>query len=183
VESITSVVATAIDEQSTMTSEISRTVEETAIAAREVATQIVSVSNEAAETGRRASEIRDGSRDVAGKVDHLRATLVRVIRTSTSDVDRRSSARVTLRSPGTVNWQGRSIKVRVRDLSLGGAMIEESMAEIPVDARVTLVIDGIAAELACTVARKDGTTALLFFNLSEQTANIVANVISRRAAA
>jgi len=71
VESITSVVATAIDEQSAMTSEISRTVEETATAACEVVTQIVSVSNEAAETGRRASEIRDGSKEIAGIVADL----------------------------------------------------------------------------------------------------------------
>jgi hypothetical protein len=36
-----------------------------------VATQIVSVSNEAAETGRRASETRDGSKEIAGIVADL----------------------------------------------------------------------------------------------------------------
>lgn len=81
--------ADAIEEQNATTLEISRTVAETSLAAREVATQIASVSREAVETGRRASEIRDGSIDIGRKVDDPRTTLVRVIRTSTSDVDRR----------------------------------------------------------------------------------------------
>jgi methyl-accepting chemotaxis protein len=51
-----------------------------------VALQIVSVSNEAVETGRRASEIRDGSAEIANKVDLLRASLVRVIRTYAAPV-------------------------------------------------------------------------------------------------
>ena len=78
------------------------TVEETSLAAREVASQIISVSNEATETGRRATEIRDGSAEIASKVDALRATLVRVIRTSTSDVDRRISSRLDIRRSATL---------------------------------------------------------------------------------
>src|SRR5712691_1720354 len=178
VESITSVVATAIDEQSAVTTEMSRTVEETALAAREVATQIVSVSNEAAQTGRRAAEIRDGSEEIAHKVGNLRATLVRVIRTSTADVDRRGAPRVSLNRPGTIRWQGRSARVNVRDISTGGAMIAENIADMAVDAPVTLVIEGIAAELDGKVARKSATTTLLFFNLSEHAAGVVANVIT-----
>jgi methyl-accepting chemotaxis protein len=84
VEAFSSTIARAIEEQNVVTVEISRTVEETSLAAREVASQIVAVSNEATETGRRATEIRDGSAEIAGKVDALRATLVRVVRTSTS---------------------------------------------------------------------------------------------------
>jgi len=61
-----------------------KTVVLTSQAAREVAAQIVVVSTEAVETSRRASEIRDGSSDIANKVDSLRSILVRVIRTSTS---------------------------------------------------------------------------------------------------
>jgi methyl-accepting chemotaxis protein len=86
VDSVSSIIAKAIEEQNTVTVEISRTVEETSLAAREVALQIVSVSNEAVETGRRASEIRDGSAEIANKVDLLRASLVRVIRTYAAPV-------------------------------------------------------------------------------------------------
>ncbi len=92
VESVSTAIADAIENQNATTLEISRTVEETSLAAREVAVQIASVSREAVETGRRASEIRDGSLEIAKKVEDLRTTLVRVIRTSTSDVDHQAVA-------------------------------------------------------------------------------------------
>jgi methyl-accepting chemotaxis protein len=183
VESISSVIAVAIEEQTTVTSEISRTVAETAQAAREVATQIVSVSNEAVETGRRASEIRLGSEEIASKIDDLRSTLVRVIRTSTDDVDRRLSSRLELCRAGTLRWQGKPSKVIVRDIALGGAMIDDQLADVPLDAPVTLAVEGIAAELAGIVARKGEGAALIKFNLSEEATRIVAAIISTRAAA
>jgi methyl-accepting chemotaxis protein len=168
VERVSSAIAQAIEEQNSVTIEISRTVEETAQAAREVATQIASVSNEAVETGRRATEIRDGSVEIAGKIDLLRGTLVRVIRTSTNDVDRRISSRVSIRRPGSLKVQGKSGKVIVRDLSLGGAMIDEALPTAPINAAVSLLIGGIAVELNGFIARKDGTTTLVRFELSEQ---------------
>ena len=183
VETVSSTIARAIEEQNTVTVEISRTVEETALAAREVASQIVSVSNEATETGRRATEIRDGSAEIASKVDALRATLVRVIRTSTSDVDRRVSARVDIRRPATVKIHGRSGRVIVRDLSLGGAMIDEVLANTPVDTPMTLEIDGIPAELTGVVGRVGESATLVRFELSDQAKRIVTEVISIREAA
>ena len=183
VDSVSSIIAKAIEEQNTVTVEISRTVEETSLAAREVASQIVSVSNEAAETGRRASEIRDGSAEIASKVDLLRATLVRVIRTSTSDVDRRISARVDIRRPATLKLLGRSARVVVGELSLGGAMIDESYPDVPVDTPITLVIDGVAAELNGFVARKDANATLVRFELSEGAGKIVAELVSTPRAA
>jgi methyl-accepting chemotaxis protein len=183
VEQVSSTVAAAIEKQNAVTIEISRTVEETSYAAREVATQIVSVSNEAIETGRRASEIRDGSAEIAGKVDELRATLVRVIRTSTADVDRRISSRVDIRRRGTIRLKGRTLSVTVRDLSLGGAMIDESLADAPLDTPMTLAIDGIAADLAGFVARHDAGATLVRFELSAQASKVVGNLVAPRQAA
>jgi methyl-accepting chemotaxis protein len=183
VESVSSVIAKAIEEQNIVTVEISRTVEETSLAAREVATQIVSVSNEAVETGRRASEIRDGSAEIANKVDLLRATLVRVIRTSTSDVDRRISPRIDIRRPATLKVHGKSGRVIVRDLSLAGAMVDEAYPDAPVDTPIVLIIDGIAAELSGFVARKDADATLVKFELSEQASKIISELVSVRQAA
>jgi methyl-accepting chemotaxis protein len=183
VEKVSSTIAHAIDEQNSVTLEISRTVEETSLAAREVASQIVSVSNEAVETGRRASEIRDGSAEIANKVDVLRDTLVRVIRTSTSDVDRRMSSRIDIRRPATLKLQGKSASVMVRDLSLGGAMIEKTGPEVAVNTPLTLVIDGIPTELKGFVARKDEGTTLIKFDLSEEARKIVSELVSGRQAA
>ena len=183
VESVSSSVAAAIEEQSAVTVEISRTVEETSHAAREVAAQIVSVSNEAIETGRRASEISDGSAEIASKVADLRATLVRVIRTSTTDVDRRTSSRVDIRCPGLLTIQGRSVRVVVRDLSLGGAMIDDVLPTVPVDTAITLVIDGISTELTGFIARKSETATLVRFELSDEAGRAVGALVSTRQAA
>jgi methyl-accepting chemotaxis protein len=183
VESVSSIIANAIEEQNTVTVEISRTVEETSLAAREVATQIVSVSNEAVETGRRASEIRDGSAEIASKVELLRATLVRVIRTSTTDVDRRVSSRVDIHRPATLKLQGKSVRVTVRDLSLGGAMIDGVLPNMSVDMPITLTIDGIAAELNGFVARRDEDATFMKFELSEAANKIIGQWVSTRLAA
>ncbi len=183
VEAFSSTIAKAIEEQNIVTGEISRTVEETSLAAREVASQIVSVSSEAAETGRRATEIRDGSAEIAGKVDALRSTLVRVIRTSTSDVDRRTSLRLDVRLSATATVQGKSGKVTVRELSLSSAMIGEAFPDAPVDTPIKLIIEGIAAELTGFIARKDASATLVKLELSDAANRIVSGWISTRAAA
>jgi methyl-accepting chemotaxis protein len=177
VEQVSSTVASAIEKQSSVTMEISRTVEETSHAAREVATQIVSVSNEAIETGRRASEIRDGSIEIASKVDELRTTLVRVIRTSTADVDRRKSSRVEIRRRGTINMLGKTASVFVRDLSLGGAIIDEGLPNVPLNTPTTLMIDGIPADLAGFVARHDAGGTLIKFELSAKASEVVGRLV------
>ena len=183
VDAVSSTIARAIEEQNIVTVEISRTVEETSLAAREVASQIISVSNEATETGRRAAEIRDGSAEIAGKVDELRATLVRVIRTSTSDVDRRILSRIDLGCSATLKAQGKSVRVNVRDLSQGGAMIDEICPGVPVNAPIQLIIDGVAGELNGFMARKDADAAFVKFELSDQAHKTISELISGRQAA
>jgi len=183
VETFSSTIAKAIEEQNIVTGEISRSVEETALAAREVASQIISVSNEATETGRRATEIRDGSAEIAGKVDALRATLVRVIRTSTPDVDRRISSRVKVRAVATVSVQGKSSQVTVRELSSANAMIEGAFPEAPVNAPIKLLIEGIHAELTGFIARKDAAATLIRLELSEAVGMTVSQWVSTRLAA
>ena len=178
VESVSSIITAAIEEQNVVTAEISRTVEETSHAAREVAAQIASVSREANEAGRRASDIRDGSVDIARKVDELRTILVRVIRTSTSDVDRRTSARIAMHRSGKLKVTGQILTVMVRDLALGGAMLDETLPQVSVDTPVTLYIDDIAIDLTGFVARKDQANTLVRFNLSDAAVQILKSKMS-----
>ena len=182
VESVSTTIADAIEQQNTTTLEISRTVEETSLAAREVATQIASVSREAVETGRRAAEIRHGSVDIAQKVDELRLTLVRVIRTSTSDVDRRSAVRRQIRRPGTLLAAGKSFSVVVRDISEGGARIDDIPESWPIDTQVRLRIEGSSADLAGTVARIDGRSALVKFSSTGGQDAALAKLLQQEAA-
>ena len=136
-----------------------------------MASQIVNVSNEAIETGRRAAEIRDGSAEIASKVDDLRETLVRVVRTSTADVDRRTSMRADVERRGTIEAGGRSHKVVIRNLSEGGAMIVDAVPGAGVGNPVVLKVDGTALSLDGVVARNDENGTLLKFKPTEAAGN------------
>lgn len=110
----------------------------------------------------------------AGKVDELRETLIRVIRTSTSDVDRRESGRLLLQQDGTLTYRGIDRRVRVRDISLHGAMVDDVLSDIPVQSQVTIKVCGIPVELAAIVDRKDRDATLLRLTLPENAGQALA---------
>lgn len=180
VETVSSTISSAIEEQNIVTAGISRTVAETSHAAREVASQIASVSAEATETGRRAAEIRDGSMTISEKVDELRATLIRVIRTSTSDVDRRHASRLELHCLGSLLLRGESKSVHVRDISLEATLIECALPNVDIGEPVRLKIDGIPVELVGAIARKDHQTALISLHLVDDAKQKLSSVLSTR---
>jgi PilZ domain len=184
VDTFSTQIAEAMERQSSVTQEISRTVVESAHAAREVATQIVGVSNEAVETGRRAADIRVGSAEIAGKVDGLRATLVRVVRTSTADVNRRLAARTDLDRRGTVEAGGRTHRVLVRNLSESGAMLVDAVAGVAVDSAAVVTVDGLVQSLRGTVVRNDANGMLIKFEpTGDAKALVMALISGRRSAA
>ena len=172
-----------MEKQSSVTLEISRTVDESSQAAREVATQIVNVSSEAVETGRRASEIRDGSAEIAGKVAGLQATLVRVVRTSTADVDRRIFARADEERRGTIVVGGGSQNITIRGLSEAGALIVGALPDVRVELPISLTIDGLAASLSGVVARCDPDNTFIRFELNDAMAKLLKGLISGQRAA
>lgn len=183
VETVSSGIADAIDAQNAVTTEISRTVAETSVAAREVASQIASVSREAAEAGRRSTEIRDGSADIANKMQQLQADLVRVIRTSTSDVDRRLTTRLNIDGPATLHVNGKTVPVKVRNIALGGALLEQIPHQLAVDTPVGLTVNGLTSELPGTVTRVSDHTAVVQFSLDEEQNRQLTDIISERKAA
>jgi methyl-accepting chemotaxis protein len=182
VEAVSSVIAAAIEEQSAVTGEISRNVAETSNAAREVAEQIALVSREAIDTERRAAGIREGSAEIAHKVDHLRSTLVRVIRTSTSGADRRKSPRVDLKSEGILKIRGAEVDVVVINLSKEAALIsgaDQARIEDP----VTLTIAGVASRVNGFVARNDKGGILIRFDTTPKVKQMIANLLAAKQAA
>ena len=183
VESVASMISAAVEEQSAVTSEIARTVEQTSLASREVAEQIAAVSTEAVATGRHASEIKDESSDIARQVEHLRLILVRVIRTSTVDVNRRIFERKEVNGPGTLEVRGVRHPVLVHDVSEGGAKIGELNAEINIDTPVSLAFEGFPAKLDGVVARQDEQGVFLTFKLAATTAEAIRNFVKGRLAA
>jgi hypothetical protein len=79
--------------------------------------------------------------------------------------------------------QGKSRSVAVRDISEGGAMIDESMPDAAINSPVVLSIEGIALKLKGIVARKDPDATMLTFDLSEDEVKVIRGLVAKRAAA
>jgi len=123
IDRISVAIAAAMEEQAGATQEISRNVIETSAAAQEVATRIAAVSLEAEQTGAQAANVRHGSGAIADSIASLQRVLVRVVRTSTTDADRRRKPRFHVDEPAVITVGGRAQPCRVANLSTGGAMI------------------------------------------------------------
>ncbi|PWC85763.1 chemotaxis protein [Azospirillum sp. TSH100] len=124
IDHIAGSIAAAMEEQAAATQEISRNVVETSTAAQEVSHRIAAVSEEADRTGAQATQVKNGSGDVARSIESLRKVLVRIVRTSTGDADRRRKPRFQVEETGTLLIGGDRLAVTVRNLSMGGAMID-----------------------------------------------------------
>ncbi len=122
VDEVASAIAAAMEEQGAATQEIARNVGQTADAAREVSSKIQNVSREADSVGTRAAEVREAVAGVGESLASLKHILVRVVRTSTADADRRKHPRYAIKA-GIEVTDGASKKVTATllDASEGGA--------------------------------------------------------------
>ena len=89
INAIAGSIAAAVEEQGAATAEIARNVAETATAANEMTGQISEVSSEAERTDQHAGAVQDNASGLNAAVSELKQSLIRVVRTSTADVDRR----------------------------------------------------------------------------------------------
>jgi hypothetical protein len=115
------VIAAAMEEQTATIGEIARHVEETARAASFVSDSVAIVLDEAAKTGERARSLSGSVGNVDESIVRLRESIVRVIRTSSPDVERRTDPRYEIHTPGTLIESQQ--KVMVENLSQGGALL------------------------------------------------------------
>lgn len=115
------VIAAAMEEQSATINEIARHVEETAKAASYVSDSVGIVLKEAAKTGDGAHSLSASAGDVDESIIRLREAIVRAVRTSTPDVERREDPRYEIRATGTLVDSQQ--KVTIENLSRGGALL------------------------------------------------------------
>ena len=162
IDQISGAIAAAMEEQAAATQEISRNVVETSSAAQEVATRIAMVSQEADQTGSQAAHVRQGSGEVAESIAALQHVLVRVVRTSTTDADRRRLPRYRVDEPGGVAVGGRTLRGRVVNLSEGGAMIA-GLTGIGVGERGTLRLERHGVQVGFEVRSLDTDTVQVGF--------------------
>ena len=124
IDEVATSVAAAMEEQDAATREIARSIAESAAAAREVSAKIAHVTRDAVSVNERAVGMRQAISSVAANLATLKSVLVRTVRSSTAEVNRRTSQRY----PTDVTVAVTDSKQRVHnttlvDISEGGAWI------------------------------------------------------------
>jgi methyl-accepting chemotaxis protein len=165
IDSIAGSIAAAVEEQGAATAEIARNVTGTAGAANEMTRRISEVSAEAERTGQRSAQVRDDTAALNTMVGELKQSLSRVVQSSTTDVERRLTARypVTLPCKLTVTGGG-THSAKVANMSEGGAGVSGGPA-LPIGTRGTLEVEQIAMKLPFIVRAAKGQSLNLAFEM------------------
>ena len=138
---MTMAVAAAVEQQAAATREISRNVANTTTAGREVNERIGEVSQEADETGLRAETMREATAQVAGQMAALRQSIVQVVRTASTDADRRVNTRYEVQEPCTLAVGDQRFPARLLNISRGGAALISCPHNLGAGAGGVLVLD------------------------------------------
>jgi uncharacterized protein YoxC len=124
VEQASKEIVHAIDQQVEATRSIAENIAATEHLAEEVAGKIEKVAGDAVSSGELAQHVDEMSKAVSGQVNELQRLLVKIVRTSSEVVDRRSSPRYKLDVEAEITVRSNAMRVRLIDFSAGGAMIE-----------------------------------------------------------
>jgi methyl-accepting chemotaxis protein len=158
-------IAAAVEQQSAATAEIARNVNETAAATNEMSRRIGEVSIEAKQTGQRSSQVRDDTASLSTMVGQLREAVIRVVRTSTDEVDRREHARYEVNLKCRLSVAGRDpCDAVVGNISQAGAAIG-GVPPLSIGSRGTLQVDRVGMRLPFTVRQCRGEMTILHFDL------------------
>jgi methyl-accepting chemotaxis protein len=154
VDEVASAIAAAMEEQGAATQEIARNVGQTADASREVSSKIQNVSREADSVGNSAAEVRQAIASVTKNVEGLREILVRVVRTSTQDANRRKFPRFAIQSTVEIaDGSGTRVPGALVDASEGGAHVRTNR-DMRNGERGTLRFDGLSQTLQFAVRER-----------------------------
>jgi methyl-accepting chemotaxis protein len=162
-------IAASVEEQGAATAEIARNVAQTAAAASEMTELNNEVSGEAAQTGQRAGAVLADITTLDATVEELKHSVVRAMRTSMQEVDRRVAKRYPADLPCQVVISGQTLSVRLADLSEGGARIIGAPAQ-QAGTRGVLRLDGFASPLAFSINSVIGDEMGVVFALDQATA-------------
>ncbi len=172
-------VASAVEKQAASTMGIAFNVAETASAAADMSNRILEVSAEAEQTERHALSVRENASALELAVAELRHAVIRVVRTSTTEVDRRLATRHPIDRPCRVGADGTTYDARLMDLSETGARIECAPPLAP-GSRGSLSVDASAAPVPFVVRTLDHRGALhVRFDETEAAGGAVAALLDR----
>ena len=168
INAIASSIAAAVEQQGATTAEIARNVTETASATNEMNNRINEVSAEATETGRQAAEVHDNATRLNGAVEELKHSVVRVVRTSTAEVDRRCDQRYAADLPCRISIAGKMTTARIADLSVRGGCVRGGPM-VPIGMRGSLMMERVDCPLPFSVRSVESDALHVEFELDEAT--------------
>jgi methyl-accepting chemotaxis protein len=151
VNTIAGSIAAAVEQQSAATAEIARNVSETASAANQMTERTHEVSTEATQTGRDAAEVFDNTTGLNDTIQGLQRALLRVVRTSTGDVDRRQFRRRPCHVEATIVHDGQSEPAALHDLSEHGCYAA-GLSKCRTGQSVEIALQSLGKRLRCRVA-------------------------------
>jgi methyl-accepting chemotaxis protein len=167
IDEATSAIQSAIEQQAAATQEITRNVSETAASAREVSSKIQSVSAGAAKVGSQAANVRQSIGEITNNLVELQAALVRVVRTSTEDANRREFQRYPVQANAEIlDASNKRLGGELVNISEGGAMIGCSSA-MQIGETGSLRLEGISTPLPFAVRGQQDGAFHIEFQLTE----------------
>jgi aerotaxis receptor len=150
IDQVSSAIAAAMEEQSAATLEISRSVAHAADAVQSVTDVMAGVAEHASQTSTRATQVCTDAEALATEADQSRHALVKAVRTSVEDADRR----IRHRAPVDAACEfvvGRTPHAgRLADMSEGGARVT-GIGNCSVGASGELRVPSLAVTAACRV--------------------------------
>ncbi len=166
VNAIAGAIAAAVEEQGAATAEIARNVAETAAAVNEMASRNSEVSGEAEQAGQYAGDVLDGTKVLDGAVSNLRRAIIRTVRNSTEEVDRRLFKRHAVDLECRVESGGTVQSARISDISEGGARLT-GVTGLSLSGHATARIDGLPAPMRFTVVGSEDDGLRIVFESDE----------------
>jgi methyl-accepting chemotaxis protein len=163
IDQVAASVSAAMEEQHAATAEIGRSVAASAAAAQQVSVKMANVGRDAGAVDDRAAQVRTAIGSVAASLSSLRSTLVKVVRTTTTEANRRQWPRIKANRPVTMTSPGIGrLSAMLVDISEGGAWIRVQHG-FEIGASGTMHIDGFEHDLPFTVrAREQGALHVEF---------------------
>jgi methyl-accepting chemotaxis protein len=165
IDAIAGSIAAAVQQQGSATDEIARSMAEAARAANEMTARTSEVSAEAGTTGSRAAEVHADTTRLREAVEDLRHAVIRIVRTSAPEADRRASPRWRVDLPCRLTIGEQTMDARVTDLSAAGACVRGGFSARGTGCRGMLSLDAVGFPLPMVVRRSEAGVVGLAFAL------------------
>jgi hypothetical protein len=186
VDTISGAITSAIHKQNIATVEIARGVGETAVAINEMRERNAKGSIHAEQGGDQARLVLENAHGLGTAVQDLKSAVIRAVRESTQDVNRRIQRRLDVDLPASVEATGQGmLPCRVANLSEGGCRLTGSF-DISAGSLGGLRIDGLQTPLRFMVANRDAAGISVSFernDTAEAAIRILLETLERAAAA